>query len=112
MKNCQVFLVNSFLKGRSFSVEVNNTLSKSHTFNFGVPLGSVISPCLYNIFTSVMPRHKDCERALYADNTALYTESRFIKTIESRLKNCYKNIYSYFKKWKIKVNNEKTQAIL
>lgn len=114
VKNCPLYLVklvNSFLKGRSFSVKVNNTLSKFHTFNFGVPQGSVLSPCLYNIFTSDMPRHKDCERALYADDTALYTESRFIKTIESRLKNYYKNTYAYFNKWKIKVNNEKTQAI-
>lgn len=114
VKNCPshlVKIIHSFLKGRSFHVKVNGKISKTQIINFGVPQGSVLSPCLYNIFISDMPTHKHCERALYADDTALYSSSRFVKSIESNLKTYYKNLNAYFNKWKIKINHEKTQAV-
>lgn len=49
-----------------------------------------------------MPKHKDCERALYTG---------FTKAIESRLKNYNKNTYAYFNEWKIRVNNDRTQGL-
>lgn len=49
--------------------------------------------------------------ALYADDTAIFTSSRFSKTIEKRLKNKSKQLLNYFTKWKITINKNKTQAI-
>ena len=37
----------SYLKDRAYKVKVNNTLSESMIFDFGVPQGSILSPILF-----------------------------------------------------------------
>ena len=104
-------IVYSFLKERTFQVAVNSTLSNIKSVPFGVPQGSVLSPTLYNIFTHDIPTLTDCEIALFADDTAFYTTSRFAKQIIKRLEKALKVFNKYLKRWKIKMNTEKTQAI-
>lgn len=45
------------------------------------------------------------------DDTAIYKESRFVKTIQRRLKKGFLKIQKHFSKWKIKINYDKTTAI-
>lgn len=104
-------ITNSFLRNRDFKVKMGNSLSEPQLFQFGVPQGSVLSPLLYNIYTADVPKCTKCELALFADDTAIYTESRFQKTIQSRLTAYYKKLNRFFVKWKIAPNAGKTQAI-
>jgi hypothetical protein len=58
-RGCNIFLVRiiySFLNGRTF--QVSNGKSKSSVCNipYSVPQGAVLSPTLYNFFTSDAPR--------------------------------------------------------
>lgn len=65
-----VKLVASFLNHRSFHVKVNRASSSQRPANFGVPQGAILSPILYNIFTSDAPNPSPCNRGLFADDTA------------------------------------------
>lgn len=104
-------MINNFLKNRKFFVEINNAKSPVHDIPFGVPQGAVLSPTLYNIFTHDIPKSINTTLALFADDTAFYCSSPIAKTIVNALKEHAQLISDYMKKWKINLNNSKTQTL-
>lgn len=106
-----VKLISSFLYDRTFHVKVGNSMSSPRKFCFGVPQGAVLSPALYNLYVSDMPTITDCQLALFADDTALITSSKLYKTVKKRLEKGSRQLSKYFSKWKILLNNNKTEAI-
>jgi len=54
----------------------------------------------------------NCEGGYYADDTAILSSAKQSNTIIKNLSVALTRIHKYFVKWKIKVNCEKTQAIL
>lgn len=105
-------LVASFLRDRSFTVTVNGTNSSHRHIPAGLPQGSVISPILYAIFTSDLKIPKNCDAGYYADDTAIIAAGKQSNSVIRSLAIALTRIDKYFKKWRIKVNNDKTQAIL
>lgn len=72
---CDLFLAKlifSFIKGRSFQVSIGNSKSPTHEIPYGVPQGAILSPTLYNVFTSDVPTSEFCETATFADDTAIF----------------------------------------
>lgn len=106
-----VRIVHSFLTNRSFQAIVNNQLSSIRHFEFGVPQGAVLSPTLYNVYVHDIPEVRDCHISMFADDTAFYTSSRFCKQIINRLETAVRKFNKYLQRWKIKLNEDKTQAI-
>lgn len=104
-------IISSFLSDRSFRVRVGNDLSDPLPIKFGVPHGAVLSPVLYNIFTADIPVPPNCRLATFADDTVVMTSSKFHKRIRFRLEIAAKKLFRYFHKWKIMLNDEKTEAI-
>lgn len=104
-------LVKSFLTNRSFVVQVGKNCSTERRPSFGVPQGSVLSPTLYSIFVSDIPNIPGCRTALFADDTGLASADRFIKRLTKRLLSGAKKIENFYRKWKISINQSKTQAI-
>lgn len=104
-------MVASFLADWKFQVSVQGSMSAESEIPYGVPQGCVLSPTLYNIYTYDIPTIEDCDIAQFADDTAFYTSSRFAKQIIRRLEKGAKKLLKYFKKWKIRLNETKTQAI-
>lgn len=49
-------IIYNYLKGRSFVVKVNSTMSKAFTIAAGVPQGGVLSAPLFNIFVADLPQ--------------------------------------------------------
>ncbi len=48
------FWLNSFLKNRTQSVNLNETLSSKAIVQFGVPQGSILGPILFDIYVNDM----------------------------------------------------------
>lgn len=105
-------MIDAFIRKRKFSVHVNNAKSADISMPAGLPQGTCISPILYSLFISDLPSPKSTELALYADDTAAYTSSKQSNVIIKRLAQALEDLEKYFIKWKIKINANKTQAIL
>ncbi len=107
-----VKLIASFLKERSFVVSVNGKQSSNRSILAGLPQGSVISPILYAVYTSDLKIPSKCDAGYYADDTAILSASKQSNTIMKNISKGLTHIHKYFTKWRIKINSEKTQAIL
>jgi hypothetical protein len=107
-------LIHSYLTDRQIQVRVDKQISLAEGVESGVPQGSVLSPILYNLYIADlmtdMPPHVNI--AGFADDIALYTHSSSPKKAVNRIKNAAEQIISRLEKWKIKVNETKTEAIL
>lgn len=105
-------IIRSFLEKRCFSVHIHDGISTLREICAGVPQGSVLSPTLYSIFTSDFKSLKEQSVAFYADDSAIITNGKVSNAIVKRMKKALVSAQNYFLKWKIKINHNKTQAIL
>jgi Reverse transcriptase (RNA-dependent DNA polymerase) len=71
-----------------------------------VPQGAILSPTLYNIFTSDVP-----STATFADNTAIFASGQTPLLVQDQLQDHLNEISDYCKDWKIQINASQTQAI-
>lgn len=104
-------IVQSFLSKRSFYVSINGHESKIFHVLAGVPQGSVLSPTLYNVFTSDV-KVTDSEKAFFADDSCLHASAESQQKIVKKLNAASKQITDYAKKWKIKLNDSKTSTTI
>ncbi|KAJ0177653.1 hypothetical protein K1T71_006526 [Dendrolimus kikuchii] len=107
-----VLILRDFLKDRRFRFRVEGTRSSSHSISAGVPQGSALSPLLFSLYTSDMPRHPHTELALYADDTAIFISDPSRYRICSHLNAAIKELGDWFRRWRIEVNPEKSAAIM
>ena len=78
----------------------------------GVLQGSVLSPHLFVIFTSDLPRTERTSMALYADDTALIARPWRVAIATRRLQEAVSLMEDWCNNWKVPVNAEKSKAIL
>lgn len=107
-----VRMVNSFIRNRTFAVHINDGISDTIQINAGLPQGTSISPILYALYVADIPVNDKTQIAQYADDTALYTAAKRSNYIVNKLNSSLQSLQQYFRKWKIKVNENKTQAII
>lgn len=105
-------LIAEFLSNRTFVVSVNDILSSPKTITAGLPQGSILSPLLYSIYTSDFSPPSYLKTAYYADDTALITSSKLTKALLKKMEKGFSACNKYLYKWKIKINPNKTQAII
>lgn len=111
ISNGLVKIVRSFLKDRTFQVRLESHLSSSKSITAGVPQGSVLGPTLYNIFTHDIPDNEHTFKALFADDTALGSQSHNPNMTIIRLQRSLNNVIDWMSNWKIALNREKVQAV-
>lgn len=103
-------LIYGFLQDRSFFVKVNDTLSTQRKITAGVPQGSALSPTLFNIYISDIPKMTYSKLALFADDTALFSSHENVIIARNRIQNNIKQIVTWTNQWRIKLNPTKCQA--
>lgn len=101
-------LIRSFLKDRHFKVRQGDTLSSLHSTNAGVPQGAILSPLLYTIYTADMPNQNDVLLATYADDTAILSRSKSLAEAIRRAQAQLQSMEKWLKRWRIKVNPNKS----
>lgn len=105
-------IVNSFIKQRQFRVRCGDALSNICPVPWGVPQGSVLSPSLYIFYIHDIPLHDNTSLKLYADDSLVHVQDRNIMTITKAIDEASQKIISYYNKWKIKINGNKTALTL
>ena len=110
----------SYLSGRSQSVQIKDVKSDSKALKWGVPQGSVLGPILFSIYTSplgdIVKKH-GVEYHLYADDTQLYLafnpdEKQSEEEALSKLELCVKDIREWMYQNKLKLNDDKTEFLI
>lgn len=104
-------IIQCFLSNRTFRVHIGLKCSDLYPISAGCPQGSCLSPVLYNIYTSDIPQHDRCELSIFADDTAVLCSGKLSSEITTYLQSGINELVCYFKKWKITINSNKSQAI-
>lgn len=105
-------IVKSYLSNRSFTVSVGKAQSEKRFIRVGLPQGGVLPPTLFKIFLNDIPQTESSMLALLADDTAYLAESHSTKALINKLQKAADSASRYFKKWRIRVNETKTEALI
>ncbi|PVD22697.1 hypothetical protein C0Q70_15953 [Pomacea canaliculata] len=109
----------SYLSDRTQRVMVNQASSVTVPLLCGVPQGSVLGPVLFSIYTSqlgpLIEKH-NVNRKMFADDTELYfsfsTDSESVREAVCAVEDCCLEVKSWMLRNKLKLNDEKTEAML
>ena len=106
--------LSDFLVGRVIQVNVNGFLSDQISPAAGVPQGSVLSPLLFLIYVSDLPKphHRQNSKSQFANDTALWAASRNVHIAGKLLQKDLRKLAKWCAKWRIKLNPEKTKVII
>jgi hypothetical protein len=108
----QLFLIiKSFLENRCSTVRQGNSFSPRFNITAGVPQGSDLTPDLYNIYTTDIPRTPNTLLATFADDTVLLSTSDDISTVAHNLQYHTSLIEVWCKYWLIKINKSKSTHV-
>jgi hypothetical protein len=107
----------SYLLGRTQTVLVDGKTSHPASLSFGVPQGSVLGPIMFILYTkpvtSLIHSHAiSCQS--FADDTQLYDSTSPQKASVSiqSLESCIGKVKSWMTTNKLKLNDDKTEALL
>ena len=107
----------SYLSDRKQTVFINGIYSQSAHLTCGVPQGSVLGPVLFTLYASplstIIESHS-LKHHFYADDTQLQDSAspENIQTLLTRTSECYSDVKNWMTNNKLKLNDDKTEAIL
>ena len=107
-----IYIIASYLHNRIFQVKVENKFSSPRRISAGVPQGSVLAPLLYNIYTSDLPNHNQCQIAQYADDTVIYYKHFSIINSTNTVQTHLHKLTQWCTKWRVKINEQKSNVIV
>ena len=100
----------SYLQSRE--VTVSQTKSETRKLTKRVPQGSVLSPTLFTIYTTVelswIPKKHNVTFKLYADDTPFYFSITTIQSTKSKIEEVMTDIKNWMVKKRLKLNDDKT----
>lgn len=105
-------LLASYYENRTFAIKINTDSSEPKAIKAGTAQGAVISPPIYSLYISDMPKDDKIRIFQYADDTLLLAEGpnpfENLKNMNKYLKKL--NFWCY--KWRVTINAAKSQAMI
>uniref|UniRef100_A0A6M2DDB3 Putative rna-directed dna polymerase from mobile element jockey n=1 Tax=Xenopsylla cheopis TaxID=163159 RepID=A0A6M2DDB3_XENCH len=105
-------ILKSYLNNRKFYITINNNTSDTKPIHCGVPQGSVLSPLLFNLYTSDMPINSTITTCTYADDIAIVANHVDINLANNNLQNYLTQLEIWFKNCKMKINIDKSHHLI
>lgn len=105
-------LIYNYLVNRTFKVANRDSVSEEFEIAAGTAQGSVLGPYLFNLYLADITTSPDCKIAMFADDTVVYSSHRDAKVAARQVNMYLSELMKYYNMWKIKVNIEKTEAVL
>ncbi|GBN85061.1 putative RNA-directed DNA polymerase from transposon BS [Araneus ventricosus] len=105
-------IIQSDLKNRHFTVLVKNSDSTPRELQAGVPQGGILVHIIFVLFMNDIPQVRHIVLSLYADDTAILSQGKTPDKTIVPLRNYLKNLAAWLVRWKVKLNVDKTVAIL
>ena len=110
--------LSSYLNNRSSSVAINGCYSTNKIYTFGVPQGSVLGPLLFILYTNELSdvcKEFNLKMHSYVDDTILYLGFNSLSefnTVLGTLQKCLRKIETWMSQNFLKLNLDKTQALV
>jgi len=101
-------LIKSYLTDRYFQIRLGSCTSDLAPINAGVPQGAILSPLLFNIYSSDQPISQDTLVADYADDKAIMSIHENPVTASANLQSHLDLLSQWYTKWRIKLNHSKS----
>lgn len=105
-------LLKSYLLDREFRVRFGSAYSNFKPILAGVPQGSVLSPTLYNIFTSDLPTSEQAITGTFADDTAVLATAENLPTANSKVQFDIDRKLDWARAWRIAFNGPKSVHVI
>jgi hypothetical protein len=103
--------LSTYLRGRSAACIYQGSRSKFRIVHIGVPQGSVLSPCLFNLYTSNFSEVSDT-KVLFVDNIMLAVTGPDLQVIEITLNKDLAQVAKWAKKKRLSISASKSQATI
>jgi hypothetical protein len=91
---------------------VRNEKSELQPIKAGVPPGSVLGPTLYVIYTSDLPTSTNTVLGTFADGTVILSVDEYSRRTPSDLQHHLNNLHTWFEKWRIRINENRSCSII
>jgi ribonuclease HI len=104
----------NILKKKELHFYYNNKTRIVKNGFIGLPQGSVLSPLLYNLYTSGIDREiiPECQILQYADDVVIYTSGKIIPILEERIQYCCSKLSKWFLNLGLTISNSKSECVL
>jgi hypothetical protein len=102
--------IQEYLSSQTFKVFFEEVYSEEHLISAGVPQGAVLSPTLFNVMMSDLPRLNNVRISEYADDLAVCCSSPVLQPVEALLQCQVRQLHQWIKKWGLTINPTKTQG--
>ena len=104
-------ILRSYLSNRFFKVSQGSALSSLRSIKAGVPQGSILAPLLYSVYSADIPLHPHTILSTFADDKAILSKHPNPVLASSHLQEHLNSLQSWFRKWKMKINTQKSVHI-
>jgi hypothetical protein len=90
---------------------VGNEKSELQPIKAGVPQGNVLGPTLYVLYTSGLPTSTNTTLGTFADDTVILSVNEDSRRPASDLQDHLNTLQTWFEKWRIRINENKSCSI-